>query len=164
MHPFFDHLLCQFQNKYILGLNEKVKSIMMELELAIEKCNIQLARTSDFSTLVCREVLMDLVLNFNGAINDFDNAIMMKSNVSNVYFLRAYSFYNLDRLHEVLADLKKGICMENEGYLVGSKSLTPKLLNFLFLKRRSILLGLIQDFKRKSISTPSYEEIKFHHN
>ena len=58
----------------------------MELELAIEKCNIQLARTSDFSTLVCREVLMDLVLNFNGAINDFDNAIMMRSNVSNVYF------------------------------------------------------------------------------
>ena len=137
---------------------------MMELELAIEKCNIQLAKTSDFSTLVCRGILMDLTLNFKGAKDDFDSAIMMKSNVSNVYFLRAYSLYNLDRLQEVLADLKKGICMDNEGHIVGSKSLTPKLLNFLFLKRRTILLGFIQDFKQKLISIPSNEEIKFRLN
>lgn len=54
--------------------------------------------------------------------------------------------------------------MDNEGCVVSSKSLTPKLLNFLFVKRKAILLGFIQDFKQKSISVANYEEIKFRSN
>lgn len=80
---------------------------MIELEIAIKKCNILLGKYSDFSTLVCRGILTNLTPDFERAINDFDNVIMMKSNVSNVCFLRTYSLYKPKRLQEALADLKK---------------------------------------------------------